>query len=143
MAFGGVVYNMKNFFYDKPVSDDWGVWAKEAIDRSGYFGIFSDANTMLDKATKGRFSATAYLSDQEMSRYYTRTLHGDIFGPTLSLVGDAATTTGMISDLIAGEKVNKSAIQAARRMVPYQNHIFLRNTLVDPIQRAAEERVAK
>lgn len=142
VALGAVVYGAKAALSGREISDDPGLILKESIDRSGYFGYLSDANTIVDKISGG-YSLTTPLSSEEMSRYYTRSVVGDILGPSLGTLDDMRRTVGLISNIVTGKDVREADIKAARRLVPYQNQILLRNMLFNPIEEKLSEELVQ
>ncbi len=122
VGLGAMVYAIKEAQSGREISDDPVKWIIEGVDRSGITGWFMDANNITEKFTRGRIGVSALTNDPLMSRYASRGVIGALLGPSVGLVEDLATFTGGLG---AGE-INQSTIDAARRLIPYQNHFLFR-----------------
>ena len=143
MMLGVVAYGLKMHLQGREPSTEMNVLVREAIDRSGYFGIFTDINAIMEKSSKGTLGIAGIynlfgIESPELSRYYTRPLLGDIVGPSGGTLEDFKK---MFGSLASGE-YTRGDISAWRRMMPYQNLWYLRNTL-NSAQEVATEGLVK
>jgi len=134
IAMGSMVYGIKTIAADREVSDDPRVWLSEGIDRSGITGWFFDVNNISEKATRGTVGVNSLIGGPQMSRYASRNVTGSILGPTFGMGQDIFNTTGAIG---SGEW-SESDTRAMRRLMPYQNVIYLRS-LFDKVENGANE----
>jgi hypothetical protein len=143
VSLGAAAYGLKAYGYGGKPSTDPEHILREAIDRSGYFGVFTDINAIAEKLTNG----TAGLSGlaramggqgAELSRYSGRSVVGDLIGPTFGTASDVIRATNAVfqDEILPGD------IRALRRLVPYQNHYVLRFGL-NEVQEAAISEFAK
>lgn len=103
------------------VSDDWKVWAGNAVDKSGILGWIMDVNGFAEKATAGRVGLSAF-TGKEIARYESRNVLGALLGPSADIVGDAAlVTASAFSGQSSGADVHR-----IRKLVPFQNLFYLR-----------------
>lgn len=100
------------------------IWATEAVDNSGILGILSDVNNIAEKATRGRVGLS-YFTGHQASRYQSRSAVGSLLGPTYDLAASAFQISGATSsgEWTAGDT------RAVRKMLPFQNLFWLRQTL--------------
>ena len=124
-----VSYYVKELSAGKEPSTDWNVLVREAIDRSGLFGIYTDLNAITEKMTRGQVGLMRMLGGEPLSRRASQSVIGDILGPSFGKFGDLAASTGAISDMIAGEQISEGDIRRLRRLMPYQNMFWMRNPL--------------
>ncbi|MGB0817418.1 MAG: hypothetical protein ACPGQQ_00835 [Candidatus Puniceispirillaceae bacterium] len=122
IGMGAMVYGTKTVLAGREVSDDPRVWLTEGIDRSGITGWFFDVNNITEKATRGTVGINALIGGPQMSRYASRNVIDSIAGPTLGLSQDFFTLTGAA----ASRDWKESDTHAMRRLLPYQNVIYLR-----------------
>ena len=91
--------------------------AKEAADRTGIFGIFSEFFNIIGKVIPG-FGTT---------RYLTRGISGALGGPTVSGIDDIATTLGKIYQSVSeGRTLTTKDYSVMLRLMPYQNLFYTR-----------------
>lgn len=122
-AMGSMVYAAKTTLAGREVSDDPRVWITEGIDRSGLTGWFFDVNNITEKATRGTVGVNALIGGPQMSRYASRNVVSSIAGPTFGLGQDFFQLTGAG---FSGEWAESDS-HAMRRLLPYQNVLYLRN----------------
>jgi hypothetical protein len=136
-AYGLKMHGMKR---EDEIDLSWQNMANEMIQRSGYFGIFADANAISHKLTMGNVSVQGLLSalsddkKYDMSRYYSRSFAGDIIGPTFSTLQDGGRVFASIFD----GSYSRGDLSAIRRMLPYQNLYLIRRQI-----QSAEEEIAE
>jgi hypothetical protein len=140
MMLGSLSYGLKMKLQGREVDTSFPTLFREAMDRSGYFGIYVDINAITEKVSRNHLGIAGIykalgIDTPELSRYYTRPISGDILGPTYGLTEDSAK---FIGGLISGD-MNKGDISGGRRMLPYQNMWYLRNQ-VNKAQEWANER---
>lgn len=99
-------------------------WGTEAVDRSGLLTIFSEANNIAEKVSRGRVGLSAFTGEMA-SRYQSRNAAGAMLGPSFGLATDALSATG---SAFAGDW-GASDSRAVRRIMPYQNLFYLRRLL--------------
>jgi hypothetical protein len=105
-------------------------WIAEGVDRSGVTGWLFEANNMIEKATRGSVGVSALTGGKQMSRYASRNLSGALLGPTAGTLNLMATATGSVSSGILGDDDWKASdTHAVRKLLPYQNLLFLRQML--------------
>ena len=124
-----VSYYVKSLAAGKEPSTEWNVLVREAIDRSGLFGIYSDLNAITEKMTRGQVGLMRALGGEPLSRRASQSVIGDILGPSFGKFGDAAASVGAVADMIAGEDISEGDIRRMRRLVPYQNMFYIRSPL--------------
>ena len=79
---------------------------------------------MAEKISSGKvgLSAIPGLGDEMNSRYYTRSVVGDMLGPSFGTANDMIRAiNAMFTD-----ELTRSDLRAIRRLVPYQNLSYLR-----------------
>lgn len=128
MALGGLVYAIKQTSAGREIDTDPRVFLAESFDRSGLAGWFMEPHNVVAKLTRGAVS----LSGQPLSRYTSRGIVSSFIGPTAGLVEDFASITG---DSFAGE-FDQKTVRNMRRLLPYQNVVYLRNLLNTAEQKA-------
>ncbi|WP_417834760.1 hypothetical protein [Thalassospira xiamenensis] len=125
VGLGMLSYYLKQKVAEREVSDNLGVWLSEGVDKSGVLGWLTEANALSEKLTRGKVGVSYLTGGPTLSRYASRNIIGSLIGPTSGAISDAAQVVGSIS---AGD-VRESDISALRRLLPYQNLIYLRNIL--------------
>jgi len=123
IGMGAMVYGAKTALAGRELSDDPRVWLTEGIDRSGITGWFFDVNNITEKATRGTVGVNALIGGPQMSRYASRNVTDSILGPTLGLSEDFFRLTGAAFS----RDWQESDTHAMRRLLPYQNVIYLRS----------------
>jgi hypothetical protein len=134
IGMGAMVYGTKTVLAGREVSDDPRVWLTEGIDRSGITGWFFDVNNIIEKATRGTVGVNALIGGPQMSRYASRNVTDSILGPTLGLSQDFFTLTGSAFS----RDWKESDTHAMRRLLPYQNVIYLRS-LFDQVENGTNQ----
>lgn len=130
LGLGAMTYYFKQTAAGRPVSDDVGVWAVEAFDKSGLGGWLMEVNALAEKASRGRVGLSAF-TGQEVSRYASRNVMGSFLGPTPGAISDIFQVSGSI---FAGD-TSKADLHKARMLVPFQNIFYLRR-LFDHVEEA-------
>lgn len=95
---------------------------REGIDRSGLTAWLSDANNIAEKVSRGRVGTSALFGGPQMSRYASRSVLESVFGPTYGMLGNLTQLAGSAA---AGDW-QSSDTHTVRRLMPYQNLIYLR-----------------
>lgn len=139
MSLGAASYGMKQWAAGREPSTDWNVITREMIDKSGYFGYMSDINAITEKLSRGKVGISAVLGGEPLSRYRSKSVIGDLLGPTAGKSADYATAMGTISAAMTGGEISESDIRAIRRLFPYQNLFYIRRFLNQLEEGAAEE----
>jgi hypothetical protein len=121
------VYAMKEGNAGRDLSDDWRVWVTEGIDRSGLTGWAFDVNNITEKISRGRVGVNALVGGPPMSRYASRSALEALFGPTYGQMGNATQAVG---SAFSGEW-RASDTAAVRKLMPYQNLVYLRKIFDD------------
>lgn len=134
IAMGAMTYGAKTALAGREVSDDPRVWLTEGIDRSGITGWFFDANNITEKATRGTIGVNALIGGPQMSRYASRNVIDSIAGPTLGLSHEFFKLTGSAFS----RDWRESDTHAMRRLLPYQNVVYLRG-LFDQLENGSNE----
>jgi len=117
IAMGELVYVTKSAYSGYDISDNKFTHLKEAIDRSGLFGIGGDVYNMANMASRGAINV-----GEPLSRYRSRGQVGNLAGPTFGLIDDGLRMVGAASDL----ELKGADKRAARRLLPYQSLFYLR-----------------
>jgi len=124
---GAAVYGLKmvGMGREDDIDTSWENIVSEMTMRSGYFGILADANAISHKLSRGKLSVQSALGGGDISRYYSRSVVGDMIGPTFGTMTD---TTRAIGALFSGE-FNRGDLSSVRRLMPYQNLYWTRRFL--------------
>lgn len=125
VGLGMLTYAVKEYQADRELSDDPEKWIAEGFDRSGLTGWFFEANNIMEKVTRGKVGISALTGGPQMSRYASRNVTGALLGPTFGLTQDFVQTTGAA---FAGDWQEQDT-RALRRLIPYQNLLYLRDVL--------------
>lgn len=110
----------------KDMPKDKTAWLLEGIDRSGVTGWLFDVNNILEKATGGGVGVSALVGKQPMSRYASHNVWGALLGPTFGIGGDVFQLSQNIGP---GQEWTTSDTHALRRLLPFQNLIWIRRLL--------------
>lgn len=136
IGMGAMVYGAKTTLAGREVSDDPRVWLTEGIDRSGITGWFFDVNNITEKATRGTVGVNALIGGPQMSRYASRNVIDSILGPSLGLSEDFFKLTGATFS----RDWKESDTHAMRRLLPYQNVLYLRS-LFDQMENGVNQAI--
>ena len=139
---GILAYSLKKWANGEEPSDDWATLVREGIDASGYFGYLSEVNSITEKVSRGSVGLQALIGGEPMSKYKARSVIGDLLGPTAGKAADYATALGTGTAALTGGEISESDIKAVRRLIPYQNLIYLRqvfNQIQDSISNEVTE----
>lgn len=90
--------------------------SKEAIDRSGILGMFSEYYNVAAKL--------GAIPGQGSSRYRTRGKFGAVGGPTVGAVEDIAAFIAKITDTMGGKPLTTKDVDVLLRLMPYQNLFY-------------------
>jgi hypothetical protein len=131
LGLGALSYGLSQKIAGRDLSDDPGVWAVNAFDRSGLAGWMMEANNIAEKATRGRVGLSA-LTGQQVSRYASRNVTSAFLGPTPGTIADIFQVSGSI---FAGD-TSRADLNRARQMIPFQNLFYLRG-LFNKVEEAA------
>ena len=129
MSLGAVSYGMKEWAAGREPSTEWNTIVREMIDKSGYFGYLPDVNAITEKVSRGQLGLQGVIGGEPISRYRARSVVNDLLGPSAGKIQDVATVLGAGVSGATGEEVTESDIRAARRLMPYQNLIYIRRVL--------------
>ena len=140
MALGSASYGMKEWAAGREPSSDWNTIAREMVDKSGYFGYMSDINSITEKVSRGAIGLQAIMGGEPISRYRSKSVIGDLLGPTAGKAADYATAIGVGTSALTGGEITESDIRAVRRLLPYQNLIYIRRIL-NQLEEATAEAV--
>lgn len=100
---------------------DWRTLAINGIDRSGIMGWMMDANTIIERASRGTIGVNPMIGTPGTSKYRAQDIFSLLGGPTSGTVGNMVRTAGAISK----REFTEGDIRAFRRLIPYQNLIYL------------------
>lgn len=134
VGMGMVSYAFKTWERGEELSDDPRAWIFEGVDRSGLLGILSEVNQMSHKLTRGSISLQRLAGAPALTRYASTNVAGVLAGPTIGTIQDVAQVIGTGASVAmgttgaSGEKTEwtKSDSRAMRRVIPYQNLVFVR-----------------
>jgi len=135
LGLGAMTYWAKEFVAGRETSDDVGVWAANAIDRSGVFGWLMEANGLLEKGTRGEYGLSM-LTGEQMTRFQSRNVWGTLAGPSVGAIEDIFQISGSI---FAGD-TSKADLRKARQLVPMQN-LFYARWLFDQVENATGDAI--
>jgi hypothetical protein len=139
LSLGSAAYGMKEWAAGREPNTNWETLVREGLDKSGYFGYLSDINALTEKATRGTLGLRAALGGEPLSRYASKSVIHDLLGPTAGKSGDYVTALGTVSALLTGGEISESDVKAMRRLIPYQNLIYIRRFLNDLQDAAVQE----
>jgi hypothetical protein len=134
IALGMGVYALKAQVSGRETSPDAAVWIREGVDRSGILGWLYEVNNITEKFTRGAIGVNRLTGGEISSRYASRGVFGALFGPSVGRVEDVAKATGAA---VTGDFA-ESDVRAMRRLLPYQNLVYLRG-LFDKLQKGASD----
>jgi len=120
VGLGTMAYVVKRKAADKEVDLSVENLLKEGVDRSGVLGVLPEMNGILEKMNVGFGNMTG---GKQLSRFASRNVLGQIAGPSAGLLQDVTQT---ISSLASEGVLKKSDTAAMKRLLPYQNLIYLR-----------------
>lgn len=149
MALGTMAYALKSYAAGRePETDNLNTLAREALSHSGYLGYMVDVNALTEKATRGTIGLSSVFGHmglgeaEPLTRYHTRSVVEDLLGPTMGTANDAVIASSAIINKSLGEDINESDIRAIRRLMPYQNLIYIRRML-NEVEEGAADRWAR
>ena len=125
-AMGTGTYMLRQQIYNRPISDSWETLVYEGLLRGGGLGLYSDALSISQKLTNNWFTLGDKIGIEMASKYYSRSIVGDIAGPTIGLIGDVGQNINTASRLLSGEEVSDSDRARGVRMLPYNSLFYLR-----------------
>lgn len=108
--------------YKKMQGASPGVWAAEALDRSGFMGSLTTVNRALENTPLG---GLRHLTGAPLSRQQPGNLAGALLGPT----ADLAKRSGNILFDIMGGKVDGGTLHDSRALIYMQNVSYIRYLL--------------
>lgn len=120
VGLGTVSYVVKQKAADKEVDLSIDNLLKEGVDRSGVLGVLPEMNGALEKMNIG---FGRWTGGKQLSRFASRNVLGQIAGPSSGLLQDVTQT---ISSLASEGVLKKSDTAAMKRLLPYQNLIYIR-----------------
>jgi len=131
--------------WDVPGPDDISWWIRNGIDASGVAGIFGDVHNTLGYATRGESTIGAALTGQidPAYRYTSRGPLGSLLGPSVSTLTDIGRVGAGLASVARGEQPPTRAYNAAKRMVPTNNHILVNAGVWQPAFKEAERYVRR
>ena len=123
---GTGTYMLRQKLYDRPMSDQWQTLAYEGLLRGGALGLYSDAISMSQEVSNNWFTLGEKLGIQGASKYYSRSIVQDLFGPTVGLAEDIGSSVNAASRWMSGETLSDSDRARGLRMLPFNNLFYLR-----------------
>lgn len=102
---------------------------REGVSRSGVLSWLLDYNDRLEKLSKGNIGLSRVVEgvtgvDTSPEAYYNRSYSSAALGPSASTIDNLGKIT---SSILSGD-IDKRTIRAARRLIPLQNMIGIRQT---------------
>ena len=138
---GGVVAWLKNPYGVSQMNPT--ELAIEAVDRSGLLGLAPDVNYMLETSTQGLFgemygarSAVGVMTGQDIGPRYGDQTFGDAVG---EFVGPAPSMPIDMGRILTGSYDYSTSHDMLRRMLPFQNLIFMKHLLRPLYSKGIEE----
>jgi len=139
VGLGVLSYTLKELAAGREISDDWETLVREGVDKSGVFALPMYANNITEKLTQGQVSLLPLPEGPPITQYQSRSVLGDLMGPSWGTANDARQSIAGIVDAISTGELSPSTVKATRRLTPYQNHFILRRSLFDTAQDAINE----
>lgn len=134
LALGALVYYVKTPSDKLAAFDEYGVWATEAVDRSGLIGWLSDVNNVTEKLTRNYVGMSAF-TGRGASRYASRNQLGAVLGPTFDAMGNIAQ---IIGGPFKEQGWSQADTHAARQLLLLQNVIWLKHAF-DAVERGTNQ----
>ncbi len=125
-ALGIVSYGLKEFASGREPKTDLPTMIREGLDKSGVTGYMMFGNSMVERMSRGELGLQALIGGEPISRYKARSVVSDLLGPSFGTASDTRQALSGAIDKITTGEINPSDIKAARRLLPYQNMIYLR-----------------
>lgn len=119
-SLGMMSYVIKQKAADKEVDLSVDNLLREGVDRSGLLGVLSELNGIAETMNVG---FGRWTGGKELSRFSSRNLVGQLAGPSSGLLQDLEQ---IIESLASEGVLKKSDTNALKRLLPYQNLIYLR-----------------
>lgn len=126
VSLGMLSYALKEHARGAEPSTDVSTLVREGIDRSGLLGIWGNFNAITEKLTAGQVGLQKLMGGEPISKYRSRSVVNDLMGPSMGTLKDSVRTTNAVFNAIAGEEIDQGDIKAARRLVPFNNLIYIR-----------------
>lgn len=127
VAWGGLIYGLKQLNSGRDFPDSPAALAYEAVDNSGALGIITDANNMLERATG--YGLNRVLGGTGPSRYQSRNAVDAILGPSIGTISDFSAAANALGGALTGNEIPSSGVHATRRLLPLQNFVGIRQGL--------------
>lgn len=128
LALGALGYTATSLARGDEPNLDFKNISKEAIDRSGILGMFSEFYNMANKI--------GVVPGQGVSRYKTRGVIGAVFGPSVGALEDIASFLSKVAQANGGNPLTTKDVDALLRLMPYQN-LFYAHQLTRAVARKA------
>jgi hypothetical protein len=125
-ALGTGTYMLRQQLYNRPMSDSWQTLAYEGLLRGGGLGLYSDALSISQKLSNNWFTLGDKIGIELASKYYSRSIVQDLFGPTVGLAEDIGSSVNAASRWMSGETLSDSDRARGIRMLPFNNLFYLR-----------------
>lgn len=130
MSLGMLAYMFKQKESGRDLSDNYGTWAMEGLDRSGIFAIAFEINNTWEKLGAPGFFDLASKAGraidpnadkrQPASRYANRDAFGALLGPSFQLGTDVAQLLGIPARAMSGDpNLTPADINRMSQMVPF------------------------
>lgn len=146
-AIGMLAYYLKTMSAGRDLTDNWGTWVAEGLDRSGLFAVLFEANNIWEKSyLPGAYHLAAgagQMIDPDAegyrtpSRFATRNVVGSYGGPTAELISRLYEAGGIPGrgDMTPGD------IENLRRLMPFSTLPVIRSIIDNFVVPEAKEAV--
>jgi hypothetical protein len=129
---GMMSYAIKGSLSGQNLSENPLKWIEEGVNNSGALGWFFDADSIVEKASAGRLGINPVIGEQLSSKYASRSLMGDLLGPTFDLgqnaigVTSSAVSAGLPDKDGNVQSFTRGDVHRARKLLPFQNLFYVR-----------------
>ncbi len=118
---GSFTFALRQVLDGKELPQDPRVYFAEGLDRSGVFGWLMDANNMAEIVSRNTIGLNPWLTGQRVSDWRAMDIYNAFLGPSFGTGADMARAIGGHMSM----KPNMADIKATRRLIPYQNLIYI------------------
>jgi hypothetical protein len=127
-SLGMMSYSFKQWNAGREIAEDPVELMIEGIDRSGVLGGIMEINNTVEKLSSNNFGMRAMLGvEVPAARFASRSMSENLLGPTFGSFLD--TSLRVANAGLSEEGWNESDTRALRRLLPYQNLTYIRQSL--------------
>lgn len=127
-SLGMMSYSFKQWNAGREIAEDPVELMIEGIDRSGVLGGIMEINNTVEKLSSNNFGMRAVLGvEVPAARFASRSMSENLLGPTFGSFLD--TSLRVANAGLSEDGWNESDTRALRRLLPYQNLTYIRQSL--------------